>query len=126
MTDTLPDLYRKAAELVTEAGKGEGTFRSWNGCFCTMGAVLQSAGLLSDQGESKIELDSPQFQYLMAPIAEQIRSTGRTILHLSGDDEGEMDDFYWIYRWNDREAIDADDVHVLLNEAADAMETEAA
>ncbi|TQF03958.1 hypothetical protein E6W39_19090 [Kitasatospora acidiphila] len=134
---TLPEIYRKAAELVLKIGKNEGEMKHTaideSGeveCFgyCTMGAVLDTAGELDKFGNYVVSgfVDSPEFLRLATPIADQIVRSGRyPELYYSTD----VDRSFWVIaNWNDDGYANAkptaQDVAQLLRETADAVEKE--
>lgn len=142
MTKTLPETYREAAELILNIGKVTGQMKETREGFCrgycTMGAVFEAGGLLTDSGtfiDTVLEgvdnyVESDDFVRLAKPVADQIVSSGRRVLRVEMlDDESasEGSSIFWtIARWNDHE-IDgskpsAEDVATLLRETANAVE----
>jgi hypothetical protein len=131
---TLPEIYREAADLVLKHGKAEGkmkrTYPDVLGdpkcCgFCTMGAVLEAAGLMDDRGNFKPgyeEFDyTPDFLRLVGPIADQLKRSDRSLVLDHGN---KINAAYWgIANWNDgSQKPTAEDVAQLLRETADAVE----
>lgn len=132
-TKTLPEIYREAADLILAKGKTEGQYRIGES-YCTMGAVFETIGLLSDNGVSlKGESTGdfhPDFLEYAGPVADQIVKSGRNSKYNGDDNEGidpEASAFVTIYRWNDRgeNSPTAEDVAALLRETADSMEVTA-
>lgn len=129
---TLPEIYRKAAELVLADGKIEGGYVDTNEerdeCygFCTMGAVFRASGDMTDDYDIPSEFDGSDAQTrLMKPIAETIVSSGRGVGSF-GRNENE-DSWFIIQAWNDRseDRPTAEDVAALLRQTADSVEVAA-
>jgi hypothetical protein len=129
---TLPEIYRKSADLILETGKTEGTYRDQRGCLCTMGAPLQVTGHLQAEGSSpdpiafneRDYVTDPEFIRIMTPIADQIVRTNRAKDRPSKGHPGPRAHAV-IYHWNDVKRDDlptAEDVAALLRETADHVE----
>lgn len=127
---TLPEIYRKAAELVLTHGKMEGNYGDPECGFCAMGAVLFAA---SDGHIYRIAdfENTEEFKQLIKPIADRIVSSGRSRREDKPGNSDGMNLYTTIYHWNDGFYLDgsasptAQDVVDLLNEVADAVETSA-
>lgn len=128
MTETiksLPEIYRKAAELVETHGKHEGHYGAKGRGFCTMGAVIFAAGHMALGEYPELEIETAEFARLIKPVASRLVESGRRAPYVPEGDTTENENlFCTVFYWNDRhkDTPTAADVAALLRETADAVE----